>query len=70
MAELGKVDLACIGSMIVVVLASTGFLALFAGFVVIGDDLIWVGWIWWVVIAIVLASLGVIIVSSWRETGS
>ncbi|MFW9831889.1 MAG: hypothetical protein ACFFD8_08940 [Candidatus Thorarchaeota archaeon] len=57
MGGLAKVDLACIGFMVVIILIGSGYLAIFAGWVLIGPILIWVGWIWWIVIALVIVSL-------------
>jgi hypothetical protein len=67
MAGLGKVDVACIGFMAFVILATSGYMAVFQGWVVVDGAQIWVGWTWWIVFGIVIVSLFVIFVSSrWK----
>jgi len=64
MAEFEKVDMVCIGFMIVVVLATAGYMAVFSGWTVVNGIPVWMGWIWWVVVAIVIGSVIIIILSS------
>jgi hypothetical protein len=64
MAGLGKIDVACIGFMILVVLTVAGYMAVFRGWAEIEGAFIWVGWIWWVVFGLVITSLLIIIISS------
>ncbi|MFW9985865.1 MAG: hypothetical protein ACFFDJ_04845 [Candidatus Odinarchaeota archaeon] len=64
MANLGKIDMACIGLMVIVILTASGYWAVFAGFVLVGGTLVWVGWVWWVVFAFVIISLILMAVTS------
>ena len=69
MAGLGKVDVACIAFMVVVVITISGYMAVFGSWAQIDGVLIWMGWVWWVIIGIIIASLLVIIFSSRRTAG-
>ncbi len=69
MAGLGKVDVACIAFMVVVVITISGYMAVFGSWAEIDGLLIWMGWVWWVIIGIIIVSLLVIIISSRRATG-
>lgn len=61
MAGLGKLDVACIAFMTVIVLTVAGYMAVFGSWAEISGTWIWIGWVWWVVICIIIASLLVII---------
>ncbi len=67
MAGLSKIDIACIGFMTFVVLTVSGYMAVFRGWAEIDGSIIWLGWIWWVVFGLVIASLLVIISSRHRS---
>ncbi|MFX1319263.1 MAG: hypothetical protein ACFE9O_08995 [Promethearchaeota archaeon] len=67
MAGLEKIDIACIAFMTFVILTVSGYMAVFRGWAEINGSIIWVGWIWWVVFGVVIASLLVIIISSRRR---
>ncbi len=69
MMGLSKVDVACISLMIVIVLTTAGYMAVFGGWTEVDGVLIWMGWVWWVVIGLVIVSLLIIIISSRKETG-
>jgi hypothetical protein len=69
MAGLGKLDVACIAFMTVIVLTVAGYMAVFGSWVEVDGLVIWMGWIWWVVIGIIIASLLLIIGSSRRRAG-
>ncbi len=64
MTNLGKLDMACIGLMVIVILTASGYWAVFAGVVWIGGTLVWMGWVWWVVFAVILISLILMAVTS------
>ena len=67
MAGLGKIDIACIAFMVVITLTISGYMAVYGSWAVINDVLIWMGWVWWVIIGIVIVSLLIIILSSRRS---
>jgi len=67
MPGLSKIDIACIGFMTFVVLTVSGYIAVFRGWAQIDGSIIWLGWIWWVVFGLVIASLLVIISSRHRS---
>ncbi len=67
MAGLSKIDIACIGFMTFMVLTVSGYMAVFRGWAEIDGSIIWLGWIWWVVFGLVIASLLVIISSRHRS---
>ncbi|MFX1564433.1 MAG: hypothetical protein ACFFCH_00415 [Promethearchaeota archaeon] len=67
MTELGKLDVVCLGFMTVIVLTISGYLALFGGWALVDGMLIWMGWVWWVIFAVVIASLLIIIMTSRRN---
>jgi hypothetical protein len=69
MAGLGKVDMGCIGFMTAIILIIAGYMALFGGFSESDGAFIWIGWVWWVVIAISIASLIIIIFTSREHKG-
>ena len=69
MARLGKLDMACIAFMVVIVLTVAGYMAAFGSWAEVDGLVIWLGWVWWVVIGIIITSLLVIIVSSRRRVG-
>ncbi|MFW9934980.1 MAG: hypothetical protein ACFFDU_05680 [Candidatus Thorarchaeota archaeon] len=69
MVELGKLDVACIAFMTVIVLTISGYMAVFGGWTEIDGTPIWVGWVWWVIFGVVIASLLVIVLTSRWKTG-
>lgn len=69
MVRLGKIDVSCISIMTLVVLIVAGYMAVFRGWAEIDGRIIWVGWIWWTVFGLVIASLLVVIISSRRRPG-
>ncbi|MFX1576969.1 MAG: hypothetical protein ACFFCF_07325 [Promethearchaeota archaeon] len=64
MAELGKLDVACIAFMTVIVLTISGYMAVFGGWTEVDGIPIWVSWVWWVIFGVVIASLLVIVLTS------
>ncbi|MHA2406539.1 MAG: hypothetical protein ACXACH_07290 [Candidatus Hermodarchaeia archaeon] len=69
MAGLGKLDVTCIAFMAVIILTVAGYMAVFGSWAEVDGLMIWSGWVWWVVIGIIIASLLVIIISSRRRIG-
>jgi hypothetical protein len=69
MAGLGKLDVACLSFMTVIVLTIAGYMAVFGGWILVDGTPIWMGWVWWVIFVIIIASLLIIIVTSRRNVG-
>ncbi|MFX1509151.1 MAG: hypothetical protein ACFFBR_02490 [Promethearchaeota archaeon] len=69
MAGLGKLDVACIGFMTVIVLTISGYMAVYGGWTLVEGTPLWMGWVWWVIFAIVIISLLLIILTSRRNPG-
>lgn len=67
MAKLGKLDLACVGFMAVIILIGSGYLAVFAGWMLVGPTLVWIGWVWWVVFTLVIIALLILVWTSRRQ---
>jgi hypothetical protein len=55
--------------MAVIILTVAGYMAVFGSWAEVDGLMIWSGWVWWVVIGIIIASLLVIIISSRRRIG-
>ena len=64
LAGLGKLDVACIAFMIVIVLTVAGYMAAFGSWAEVNGTWIWMGWVWWAVIGLIIAALFVIIITS------
>lgn len=69
MAGFGKLDWACIVFMIIVILISAAYWALFAGWSWINSIPVWIGWLWWIVVGTILIA-GIIVVWTSRRSTS
>ena len=67
--KFGKVDWGCIGFMLVIIIIASVYLSIFHGWILVGGNLVWVGWMWVVVIGVTLAVTLLIIWFSRKPAG-